>query len=96
MPEAVAALVGGQSSGLLSSNVVSRLESSRDEEYRQWCRWRLDDEWVYLSAQGIYSALRGQGERLCMLVVIGVYAPGRYRRTMVGGSKAVTGGGSPS
>ena len=32
----------------LSANVVSRLKRSWDEEYRQWCRRRLDDEWVYL------------------------------------------------
>ena len=57
-------------------NVVSRLKRSWDEEYRQWCRRRLDDEWVYLWADGIYSGLRGDHERLCVLVVIGVNARG--------------------
>ena len=47
----------------LSANVVSRLKRSWDEEYRQWCRRRLDDEWVYLWADGIYSGLRGDHER---------------------------------
>ena len=55
---------------------VSRLKRSWDEEYRQWCRRRLDDEWVYLWADGIYSGLRGDHERLCVLVVIGVNARG--------------------
>ena len=32
----------------VSANVVSRLKRIWDEEYRQWCRWRLDDEWVWL------------------------------------------------
>ena len=50
--------------------------SSAAEEYRQWCRRRLDDDWVYLWADGIYSALRGDHERLCVLVVIGVNARG--------------------
>ena len=67
MREAVAALVGEQAACGLSANVVSRLKRGWDEEYRQWCRRRLDDEWVSLWADGIYSALRGEGERLCVL-----------------------------
>ena len=69
MRQAVGALVGEQAARGLSANVVSRLERSWDEEYRQWCRGRLDDDWVYLWADGIYSALRGERERLCVLVV---------------------------
>ena len=76
MREAVAALVGEQAARGQSANVVSRLKRRWDEEYRQWCRRRLDDEWVSLWADGIYSALRGEGERLCVLVVIGVNARG--------------------
>ena len=74
MRQAVAALVGEQGARGLSANVVSRLKRSWDEEYRQWCRRRLDDEWVYLWADGIYSALRGERERLRVLVDIGVNA----------------------
>ena len=62
--------------GGLSANVVSRLKVTWNEEYRQWCHRRLDDDWVYLWADGIYSALRGDRERLCVLVVIGVNARG--------------------
>ena len=76
MRQAVAALVGEEAARGLSANVVSRLKRSWDEEYRQWCRRRLDDEWVYLWADGIYSALRGDRERLCVLVIIGVNARG--------------------
>ena len=76
MREAVGALVGEKAARGLSANVVSRLKRGWDEEYRQWCRRRLDDEWVSLWAHGIYSALRGEGERLCVLVVIGVNARG--------------------
>ena len=61
----------------LSANVVSRLKRSWDQEYRQWRRRRLEDEWVYLWADGLYSGLRGEGERLCVLVVIGVNARGK-------------------
>ena len=76
MRQAVAALVGEQGARGLSANVVSRLKRSWDEEYRQWCRRRLDDDWVYLWADGIYSGLRGERERLCVLVVIGVNTRG--------------------
>ena len=69
MRQAVAALVGEQAARGLSANAVSRLKRSWDEEYRQWCRRRLDDEWVSLWADGLYSALRGDGERLCVLGV---------------------------
>ena len=68
MRQAVGALVGEEAARGLSANVVSRLKRSWDEEYRQWCRRRLDDEWVYLWADGIYSGLRGDHERLCVLV----------------------------
>ena len=77
MRQAVAALVGEEAARGLSANVVSRLKRSWDEEYRQWCRRRLDDEWVYLWADGIYSGLRSERERLCVLVIIGVNAPRR-------------------
>ena len=56
--------------------MVSRLQGPWDEEYRQWYRRRFDDDWVYLWADGIYSALRGHRKRLCVLVVIGVNARG--------------------
>ena len=76
MRQAVGALVGEEAARGLSANVVSRLKRSWDEEYRQWCRRRLDDEWVYLWADGIYSGLRSERERLCVLVVVGVNARG--------------------
>ena len=76
MRQAVGALVGERAARGLSANVVSRLKRSWDEEYRQWRRRRLDDEWVYLWADGLYSGLRGEGERLCVLVVIGVNTRG--------------------
>ena len=74
--EAVAASVGEDAARGLSANVVSRLKRVWDEEYREWCRRPLDDEWVYLWADGIHSGLRGDDGRLCVLVVIGVNARG--------------------
>ena len=76
MRQAVSALVGEQAARGLSANVVSRLKRVWDEEYRDWCRRDLDDDWAYLWADGIDSGLRGAGERLCVLVLIGVNARG--------------------
>lgn len=72
MSEALAALVGPEAAGL-SAAVVSRLKSRWAEEYQAWRRARLSkDRWVYLWADGLYSGLRAEDERLCALVVIGV------------------------
>jgi transposase-like protein len=72
MREALVALVGSEAKGL-SAPVVSRLKKRWEVEYETWLRRRLDGErWAYWWADGIYSGLRADGQRLCMLVVIGV------------------------
>ena len=76
MRTAVAALVGEEAARGLSANVVSRLKRVWDEEYRSWCQRSLADDWVYVWVDGIYSGLRGDRDRLCVLVVIGVNARG--------------------
>jgi transposase-like protein len=38
-----------------------------------------EDRWVYLWAEGIYSGLRAEGQRLCTLVGIGVNDRGEKR-----------------
>jgi transposase-like protein len=79
MQEALAALVGPQAAGL-SASVVARLKGRWMEEYRLWRRSKLGrDRWVYLWADGIYSGLRGEDERLCALVVIGVNERGQKK-----------------
>jgi len=79
MREALAALVGAEAAGL-SASVVARLKGRWAEEYRVWRRAKLGKErWVYLWADGIYSGLRGEDERLCALVVIGVNESGQKK-----------------
>ena len=79
MREALAALVGPQAAGL-SASVVARLKGRWMQEYRLWCKSKLGkDRWVYLWVDGIYSGLRGEDERLCALVVIGVNERGQKR-----------------
>jgi transposase-like protein len=79
MREALAALVGAEAAGL-SASVVARLKGRWSEEYRLWRRAKLGKErWVYLWVDGIYSGLRGEDERLCALVVIGVNERGQKK-----------------
>jgi putative transposase len=79
MSEALSVLVGPEAAGL-SASVVSRLKSRWQKEYEAWCRTSLGSErWVYLWADGIYSGLRAEDERLCALVVIGVNERGQKR-----------------
>ena len=77
MSQALAALVGPEAAGL-SASVVSRLKAKWKAEYETWRTSRLDkDRWVYVWADGIYSGLRGEADRLCVLVVIGVNERGQ-------------------
>jgi putative transposase len=72
MQEALEVLVGPNARGL-SAGVVSRLKREWQGEYDAWRRRRLDDErWVYWWVDGVYSGLRAERQRLCLLVVIGL------------------------
>lgn len=75
MQAALEALVGPDAKGL-SPNVVSRLKRQWEQEYDAWRTRSLHDDWVYLWADGIYSGLRNETDRLCVLVVIGVNSRG--------------------
>ncbi len=72
MAPALEVLVGSEAKGL-SASTVSRLKQQWREDYEGWCHRRLDkDRWVYIWADGIYSGLRAERQRLCALVVVGV------------------------
>jgi len=72
MQEALEVLFGPEAKGL-SASVISRLKREWEAEYADWCRRDVSrDRWVYLWADGIYSGLRAEGRKLCVLVVIGV------------------------
>ena len=72
MQEALEVLVGPEAKGL-SASVISRLKREWEAEYADWCcRDVGKDRWVYLWADGIYSGLRAERQKLCALVVIGV------------------------
>jgi transposase-like protein len=76
MGSALKVLVGPNARGL-SANTVSRLKRVWAQQYASWNEEPLDKEpWVYLWADGVYSGLRGEQEKLCALVIVGVNARG--------------------
>ena len=79
MGAALKVLLGPDAKGL-SANTVSRLKRQWAKEYEGWRDERLDKEqWVYIWADGIYSGLRGEEDKLCALVIIGVNAHGQKK-----------------
>jgi putative transposase len=79
MREALSVLLGEDAKGL-SPAVVSRLKAQWTDAYAAWNRRDLSQEhYVYVWADGIYSTLRGEDDRLCLLVLIGVNGQGEKR-----------------
>lgn len=69
--EALGALLGDKAKGL-SANTISRLKQHWGDEHRAWSQRDLSQKrYVYFWADGIYSNVR-MGDRLCLLVIIGV------------------------
>jgi transposase-like protein len=76
---ALSVLLGAEAKGL-SPSVVSRLKAQWAEDYTEWNRRDLAGErYVYVWADGIDSTLRGEDDRLCLLVLIGVNEQGEKR-----------------
>ena len=75
--EALAALVGPECPGL-SATTVTRLKSIWQEEYDVWSKRSLvGKEYVYIWADGIYSNVRLEDDKVCLLVLIGVTKEGQ-------------------
>ena len=74
MGTALKALLGPAAKGF-SASTVSRLKRVWAREYEGWRDEPLDDDqWVYVWADGIYSGLRGEEDKLCALVIVSVNA----------------------
>lgn len=75
--DALKALLGPAAPGLSATTVV-RLKQVWSEQYESWSQRSLEGQrFVYLWADGIYSNIRLDDERQCLLVVIGALADGR-------------------
>lgn len=76
---ALEALVG-QDVANLSGAVVGRLKRRWADEYAAWSKADLSKErWVYVWADGVYSGIRAEDQKLCALIVIGVNERGQKR-----------------
>ena len=75
--DALKALLGPAAPGLSATTVV-RLKQVWREEYESWSQRSLEGQrFVYVWADGIYSNIRLDDERQCLLVVMGALADGR-------------------
>ncbi len=75
--EALQALVGPECPGL-SANTITRLKEVWQQEYDVWSKRSLaGKEYVYVWADGIYSNVRLEDDRVCLLVLIGVTKEGQ-------------------
>jgi transposase-like protein len=75
--EALAALLGPGAPGLSASTVV-RLKEGWQKDYKAWSRRSLaGSRYVYFWVDGIHFNIRLEGERQCILVVIGATAEGK-------------------
>jgi putative transposase len=74
--EALAALLGPHAKGL-SATTITRLKGIWAEEYQTWSRRTLTGKhYVYVWADGVYFNVRLEGERQCILVLLGATADG--------------------
>ncbi len=75
--EALAALLGPGAPGLSASTVV-RLKEGWQKDYEAWSKRSLADKrYVYFWVDGIHFNIRLEGERQCILVVIGATPEGK-------------------
>lgn len=62
----------GDGVGRLSPNTVSRLKEVWEDELEQWRRRSLSgNEYAYIWADGVYFNARIEGDRSCLLVILG-------------------------
>lgn len=62
----------GEQAGSLSAATVSRLKEVWYQEYQQWRKRSLEaSQYAYIWADGVHFNARVEGERSCVLVVIG-------------------------
>ena len=75
--EALSALLGESAKGL-SSNTVSRLKQEWEQEQQAWSKRDLSlKHYVYVWADGVYFNVRGDGDRSCILVLMGATDKGK-------------------
>lgn len=75
-PEALQALLGPEAKGL-SASTITRMKAVWEDEYAEWSKRDLSGKkYVYFWADGIYSNIRLEDERQCLLVLMGATEDG--------------------
>jgi putative transposase len=75
--DALRAILGPNCPGL-SASTVTRLKGVWEEEYQAWSKRSLEGkEYVYVWADGIHTNLRLEGDRQCLLVLMGATKEGQ-------------------
>jgi putative transposase len=75
-PEALSAILGDGAKGL-SANTIVRLKKIWEDEYLAWAKRSLaGKQYLYLWVDGIYTNVRLDDERSCMLVIMGATSSG--------------------
>ena len=75
--EALASLLGPACPGL-SATTVTRLTKIWQEEHAEWSTRSLEGkQYVYIWADGIYSNVRLEDDKVCLLVLMGATADGK-------------------
>jgi putative transposase len=75
-PEALSAILGEGAKGL-SANTIVRLKKIWEDEYLSWAKRDLTGkQYLYLWVDGIYTNVRLDDDRCCMLVIMGATSPG--------------------
>ena len=78
MQEALGALVGRDAQGF-SPALVSRLKAKWTKGYGEFRKRPIEGEWLYLWVDGIYSKMRKESDKLCLLVVMGANSWGEKK-----------------
>ena len=76
--EALQALLGPDAPNL-SATTITRLKAIWEQEYETWSKRSLAGKhYVYVWADGVHFNIRLEGERQCILVLMGATADGRW------------------
>jgi len=75
--EALQAILGTDVSGLSASS-IGRLKAQWEAECKEWRQSDLSRKrYIYWWADGIYCGIRGEDEKMCLLVIIGITDAGK-------------------
>jgi transposase-like protein len=75
--EALASLLGPECPGL-SASTVTRLTKIWQDEHAEWSKRSLEgQQYVYIWADGIYSNVRLEDDKVCLLVIMGATKDGK-------------------